>query len=130
MEATAHGALGDALAWATWYLAPILGLGVSLAYFFTSPRAQPLKHRLLASCAGILIAVIYCAAFAIVRFRLFSPRLGAPFLLLLILPLAAMAFSFRYYRGRRSIQLLQVVNAAALIWTAFIGGMAVTGRWL
>lgn len=130
MEPEPQSAIGDVLAWAAWNLAPILGVGVSLVYLFTSPRTQPLPLRLLASCAGLLIAVIYCAVFGVALFRISSQGFGLPFLFLLVLPLGAIALSFRYYRGSRVIHSLQLVNVAVLIWTAFIGGMAVTGQWL
>ena len=130
MEASAQSAIGDTLRWAQWYLAPILGAAVSLVYLFSSPRTQQLSFRLLASCAGFLIAVIYCVAFAVARCGLSNPSFGLPFLLALILPLAAIVLSFRYYRGHKVIHLLQLANVAALLWTALIGGMAITGEWL
>jgi Ni,Fe-hydrogenase I cytochrome b subunit len=59
-----------------------------------------------------------------------TPRLATPFLVLLLLPLSLIVDSFFLFRGRRIFHWLQVLNILCLIWTGFVGGMAVTGHWL
>jgi hypothetical protein len=119
-----------ALAWAQWYLAPILALLVSAVYFATSPKLQPLSVRLLASSAGLFISTIYCVAGVIALLRLSRSGFGAPFAVAVTLGLGLIGLSFWLYRGKKLVHLLQLINLACLAWTGFIGGMAITGRWL
>jgi hypothetical protein len=130
MEPLAHSSLAAALDWAQWYLAPILALAVSVVYLATSPKLQSLSARLWASSAGFFIATIYCVAAAIAALRLSRVALGVPFDIAVFLGLGLIGLSFWMYRGKKVVHLLQLVNLACLAWTGFIGGMAITGRWL
>jgi hypothetical protein len=130
VEPTTLGPVATALVWAQWYLAPILALSVSAAYLTTSPKTQPLSERLLASSAGMFIAAIYCLAGTIALLGLSRPGLATLFAVALLLAIGLIGLSFRLYRGRKRVHLLQFINVACLAWTGFVGGMATTGRWL
>jgi uncharacterized membrane protein len=130
MDTVTHSPLWVLLVWAEWYLAPILALVVSAVYFATSPRTQPLSLRLLVSSAGVLTAVVYCVAGAVALLKRPDRAYGSAFAVALLLPISAMVLSLWLYRGKKVVHFLQIVNVACLAWTAFIGGMAVTGDWL
>jgi hypothetical protein len=49
---------------------------------------------------------------------------------LLLVPATLIAASFFLYKGPKSLHWLQLINIACLLWTGFVGGMAVTGDWL
>jgi len=121
----------DALsAIAQFWLAPVLALLVSVAYFRASPGAQPLGQRLAVSSHGAVIAGLYFTAMLISAFGMARPSFDRPFTVALALPLMFMAFSLVKFQGRACIHALQVVNLLALFWAFFVGSMAVTGNWL
>jgi hypothetical protein len=123
--------LAIAVRWITWgievFLAPILAVSVSVAYFRASGRAPSLGRRLAVSVHGLLIALLYTGAWIVLLSGRSSPRLGVAFACLLLLPLVAIGVSFRYDRGFERLRLLQVINLACLIWTGFAGVMLITG---
>jgi hypothetical protein len=119
-----------AIAIAQFWLAPVLALLVSGAFFAASPRTQPFPTRFAASAHGLSIAALYLGALAVNVFGGSRQSLGMPFLLLLLVPVALVAVSFFIYRGRRSLLYLHAINAVCIAWTFFIGTMAVTGEWL
>ena len=122
--------IAAAIAISQFWLAPVLALLVSVAFFVTSPPGQRLSSRLVASAHGLSIAVLYVGALAVTAFGASRQSLGLPFVLLLLVPLALVAASVFIYRGRRSILFLHAVNIVCIAWTFFIGSMAITGEWL
>jgi hypothetical protein len=116
--------------WAQAFLAPLLALGISAVYFFTSPSTQSLAKRLLASAHGASIAALYVVAIFISWTHRSSQNLGSIFLPLLAVPLLLIGLSVYLYRGRKAVHLLQIPNLLCLGWTYFVGGMAVTGNWV
>lgn len=110
--------------------APIFSVLVSGIYFRSSPSSVPLRMRLFASAHGIAIASLYFVAMGIWRSGTSRASYGIPFLCLLTIPLVLIGVSFFCFRGSRLLHLLQIVNLLCLVWTAFIGSMAVTGDWL
>lgn len=119
-----------AFAIAQFWIAPILALAISGIYFFTSPAAQALSRRLVASLHGAVIAALYLGALMFNAAGISKPGYGIPFLATSLLPVALIALSFVLYEGRRSLHALQMVNLLCMTWTFFIGGMAITGEWL
>lgn len=111
-------------------LVPLLTLGISAIYFAKSPRDQSLTDRIAASAHGASICLIYLAAWLIALTRESAMRFGIPFLLLLLVPAILITVSFVFFKGPKSLHWLQLVNIACLLWTGFVGGMAVTGDWL
>lgn len=130
MEITELSILIVLFGFAQFLLAPLLAIGVSAIYFFTSPKTQPIGSRIAASAHGITIAVIYFFAMAVFRANKAQPMYGSSFVMLQLLPILLAVLSFFLYKGRKTVHLLQILNLICLVWTFFIGGMAVTGQWL
>ena len=130
MESSVSHVLSVASAIIQGVLAPLLAISISIAYYRASPRAEPLFKRIVASAHGVTIALLYVIAILVWRVGMATPRLATPFLVLLLLPLSLIVASFFLFRGRRIFHWLQVFNFLCLIWTGFVGGMAVTGDWL
>jgi hypothetical protein len=130
VQSTFPHILSIIISYAEAFLAPILAFAVSLTYFRRSPRTDPLMKRIAASAHGVAIAVIYCGAMAISFAHIYNDRFGAPFSIILLLPVLLIVLSFFLFRGSRTTHWLQIVNIFCLLWTGFVGGMAVTGRWL
>lgn len=103
---------------------------ISLVYFWTSPKQQGLATRLWASCHGIVLASIYLGAFFISEMKLSEPIYGWLFAISMLLPLSLMALSFFLYEGPTYVHLLHLVGLICVLWTMFVGGMAITGNWL
>ena len=130
VQSTLPHALEALLANIEWLLAPLIAIGVSVVYFLMSPRTEPLGRRLLASTHGVSIAALYFGALWIGTSGRGSASLESPFLVMAAVPLAPMIAAFFLFRGRKAVHLLQVLNLACLVWTLFVGTMAVTDNWL
>jgi hypothetical protein len=128
--ATSLHILGRMLGFAEGLLAPILAFSISVIYFLQSPRTDPLSIRLLVSAHGVSIAALYIGAMLVWWTGHSDARFESVFIFLLVLPLVLIAVSFVFFRGNKSLHLLQALNILCLMWTAFVGGMAVTGDWL
>ena len=105
---------------------PLLAVVISVIYFKTSPRGEPVARRLLASAHGVAIAVLYVGAISIWLSGNSQREFGTPFFLLLLVPLASIIASFFIFRGPKLIHLLQLLNLLLLVWTGVVGGIAVT----
>lgn len=108
----------------------LLSLCIGLVYFYKSPPSQPLAQRVIISCYGVSILLIYICAWAVFVTGLSNNSLISPFLYTFIVPLILIVATFVLYRGPKWVHLLQIVNVIVLAWTYFIGGMAVTNDWL
>jgi hypothetical protein len=115
-----------------WYGAPVVMIGVSLVYFFADTRRPALRERLLVSVHGVAGAALYVGAFVVAWLQPggYRPYLAWPYFVLLLVPLALIGVALFKFRGNPLIHALQAPNVAALLWSAFVGGMAVTGDWL
>ncbi len=120
----------DVFRFMQWNGVLIVGPTLSLVYFWTSPKQQALLTRGLASSHGIVLALMYLAAGLVYEFKLSKPSYGWPFAISMLLPLGLMALSLRIYAGPKYVHLLHLVSLYALLWTMFVGGMAITGDWL
>ena len=115
------------------YWAPLLGLGVSAAYFLASPKGESLGRRALCSAHGTVIALLY---FSVMFPDTGDTKTGAPdalavpFNVTVLLGLILMVLPLFLFRGSKILHLLQLLNLVLLVWTWVIGGMAVTGRYL
>ena len=88
-----------------------------------------MKHILVSSHSLLLLAILI-GALAIGGYG-YSNKDLLPFLyILLVLPLASIVASFAYLRASKWLHLAHTWNFVALIWTFFIGSMAVTGEWI
>lgn len=130
MQAEDPGILVAAFAIAQFWLAPLLALGTSAVYFITSPATQTLTRKVGASAHGASIAALYIGALTFSAVGSAKPSYGIPFIALLLVPAALILLSLIWYEGRRPIHALQLVNVLCLVWTFFLGSMAITGNWL
>jgi hypothetical protein len=117
---------------AQWYGAPVVMIGASLAYFFADRRRPAFRERLLVSAHGIVGAAGYLGAFlvALIHPSGYRPYLAWPFAALWLVSLILVGVALVKFRGNPLVHALQVPNLAALLWSGFVGGMAVTGDWL
>ena len=114
----------------TFFLAPGLGLTVSLIYYIFSRPMQQIGSRLLVSAHGAVISLLYFGATQIGQLGASHSALGVPFMLSLLVPCALIGYSLLKFRGKKIIHILQLLNLFALFLTLFIGTMAITGEWL
>ena len=129
MEASVPNAVAGVLSLAFLYLAPILAVSISAVYFYTSPHTEPLFRRIVASAHGATIALLYIASMCVYWFDLGRVDYGSKFAILLLIPAVLIVVSFFLFRGRKSIHGLQMINFLCLIWTGYVGPMAVAGIW-
>lgn len=128
--------VGTAFAIAAWpglpqlYAAPIVMMLISALYFFASSRDLSLWSRLLTSAHGLVAAMLTMAAMVLYASSKSRPIYGMPFLLLYFVPLGLVVASLWAYKGPKVVHVLQGPNVGAMAWSAFTGGMAVTGDWL
>jgi hypothetical protein len=74
--------------------APLLAGFVSVVYFSTSPRSEPMRRRLIASAHGAAIVMLYASAWLCVVVGISRPSLLLPFTLSLLFPGALIGASF------------------------------------
>ena len=110
-----------------WGLAPLTMLAVSAAYFYASPKTQPLLERSLASSAGLVGALLFTGSGIVAAFLSPGPHLRQPMLAVSILPVALMAFSFWRFAGPRRVHLLLLPLATAMLWALVISYTVVGG---
>jgi hypothetical protein len=105
---------------------------VSAVYFFADRRRPAYRFRLLCSAHGIAGIALYFGALALwaVSPTYRGPLAGWGYLILYLVPISLVVIALLRFRGPWLVHLLQVPNVCALIWAAFVGGMAVTGDWL
>lgn len=130
MESTSTNIVIVLFAWAQWLLAPALAFLTSVAYFKSSPKSESLNKRIIVSAHGVVIAALYMVAMTIFWAQKADPKFITPFLFSMVVPLLLITVSFIFYRGRKVIHFLQLLNLLCLGWTFFVGSMAVTGDWL
>lgn len=113
-----------------WLVAASVPLVTSLVYFRASPANESLVQRIAVSLHGAAVSVLCVGAILVAMIGSPRPEFGETFRLLLVLPVALIAYSLWHFHGKRAVHLLQSIN---LLWLAFaflLGGMAVTGVWL
>ena len=115
---------------AFWAVLAALPLMTSVVYFRASPAITPLVQRIGASAHGLFIAFLHLGALYIAAAQRHGDQYGMPFLVMCMVAAGLVAYSFWAFRGNRQIHWLQAINIAWLLGLLFIGGMAVTGRWV
>jgi hypothetical protein len=113
-----------------WALLAAIPLMTSVAYFRASPVATPLAQRVGASVHGLFIALLHLGAVYIAAAQLHGDQYGTPFFVLCLVAVALVGYSFWAFRGKKQVHWLQAINILWLFGLLFLGGMAVTGRWL
>ena len=107
-----------------------LPLMTSVIYFRVSPAEAPLANRIGSSAHGLFIALLHLGALYIAAEQLHGDRFGIPFVVLCFIGVVLIGYSFWSFRGNKHVHWLQVINVLWLFGLLFLGGMAVTGRWL
>ena len=107
-----------------------LVLSVVVSWVYWRKIRGTIRTRLLASCHSIslLIILILALLFGLNGFN--SLSFQAPFTIILLMPIASVLYSLKVFDGDKRIHTLHLWNLVALIWTWFIGSMAVSGDWL
>lgn len=106
----------------------VISVGISWVYWRKIEGA--VLTRLFASfhSVSLLIILVVALLFGLNGFSNLSFQ--TPFTLILLIPIASIVFSIKTYDGHKRIHILHLWNVIALIWTWFIGSMALTGDWL
>ena len=113
-----------------WAVLAALPLMTSVVYFRASPTVTPLSQRVGASAHGLAIALLHLGAVYIAAAKPHGDQYGTPFFALCLVAAALVGYSFWAFRGNKQIHWLQAINILWLLGLLFLGGMAVTGRWL
>ncbi|BCB25722.1 hypothetical protein SKTS_06080 [Sulfurimicrobium lacus] len=113
-----------------WLVAASVPLVISLVYFRASPATESLAQRIAVSLHGATVSVLCIGAVLVGMIGSPRPELGEMFRLLLVVPVALIAYSLWRFQGKRAIHLFQGINLLWLAFAFFLGGMAVTGVWL
>ena len=103
-------------------------LATSAAYFIFDRSGMSLQRRIVTSAHGLLAAVLYVTAVSISIYSMKpQPEVADVLMLLYTLPVALVIASFFWYRGPKSIHLIQLLNVPAMLVSAFVGivGVAV-----
>jgi hypothetical protein len=105
------------------------GCAISCIYFLRANELT-LSRRLLVSCHGALVALLYTTALLVSALGFSRHALAVPFWLLFFLPAASVFLALRWVQAPGTLHFLLLALAAAAVWSWFIGTMAVTGEWL
>jgi hypothetical protein len=113
---------------AFWAPATIMIL-ISAAYFWMHKGTGWV--RILVSAHGFTAALLYFGALVLWEItRDYRPWAALPFLLLHVIPVASIVYALIRFSGPKLLHLAQLANIWSMMYTIFIGGMAVTGDWL
>lgn len=115
---------------AFWASLAALPLATSVVYFLASPRATPVVKRIAVSAHGLFIALLHLGAVYIAAAQPQGDRYGPPLAVLCAVAAGLVGYSFWAFRGNKEVHWLQALNIVWLLGLLFLGGMAVTGRWL
>jgi hypothetical protein len=106
-------------------------VAISIAYFWLGRREPSLVTRILVSAHGVFAAALYLGALGLWEVtRAYRPWAGWPFLLLHLIPIASIIYALFRFSGPKLLHLSQIANLGCMVYTYFVGGMAVTGDWL
>jgi len=106
----------------------VLSIAVSALYWLKDANTG-FKH-IAVSVHSVLMLVLISGALYLGFKGYANPEALWFFYLLLVLPILSIVASFRYFTGMKWVHISQIWKFAALVWTWFIGSMAVTGDWL
>lgn len=106
----------------------LLSIAISGLYWCKDTN-KGLKHVTVSAHSAFLLLILGLAL-AMGAFEFTNQISLVLFYVLLSIPVFSMVFSLRYFTGSKWYHLTHIWNMAALLWTWFIGGMAITGDWL
>lgn len=113
-----------------WASLAVLPLVTSVIYYLATPKAAPVAKRVAVSAHGLVIALLHVTAVYVAASQMHEDKYGLPFAGLCAVAAGLVVYSFRAFRGSKQIHWLQALNIIWLFGLFFLGGMAVTGRWL
>ncbi len=108
---------------------PILLIVVS-GIFFWNDKGVRYRERVLTCGHGLLLAAVFYISSTIYYFQMSHRSLELVVVIGVVLGLASMVYSFRYFNGARKILLLHVITLPGAIFVYVIGSMAITGSFL
>lgn len=106
----------------------LLGIVISGLYWYTG-KNRGFKH-VAVSAHSVLLLLILGFALTIGVFEFTNQICLVLFYVLLSIPVLSIVLSLKYFTGSKWCHLTHIWNMAALFWTWFIGGMAISGDWL
>lgn len=112
-----------------WLAAASVPLITSLVYFRASPSTDPLAQRIAVSLHGVAVSVLCIGAVLVGMLGTPRPELGEVFHLLLLVPIALVAYSLLCFRGKKAVHFLQSINLLWFAFAFFLGSMMVAGVW-
>jgi hypothetical protein len=115
---------------AFWAVLAALPFITSVVYFRASRAVTPVARRIGVSAHGLVIAVLHLGAVYIAAAQLHGDQYRTLLLILCLVATGLIGYSFWAFRGNKQVHWLQVINVVWLLGLLFLGGMAVTGRWL
>jgi len=114
-----------------WSIPALIMITISATYFFMDGAEHKLRIRMFVSAHGLLAALLYIGALAIWMLAGgYRPWAGLPFLLAHLIPLASIVYAFFRFKGPKLLHISQLANVVCMLYTLFVGAMAVTGDWL
>lgn len=124
---------------------PLLGTGISAAYFFAPPKGGTLGRRVATSVHGLSITALYVAfgLCPLPESEIPWPSQGDPnwsaknvaviegtFNLMCLLCVALIVVSLIFFRGPKILHVLQLLNLPVLALTWLGGNLAISGATL
>jgi hypothetical protein len=115
----------------SFYLPALIMFVISVAYFCLGHREANLWVRLFFSLHGLSATLLYIGALVLWQTtQTYRPWAAWPYLLLHLIPVASVIFALVRFPGPKLLHFTQLLNLGCMLYTVFIGGMAVTGDWL
>jgi hypothetical protein len=105
-------------------------VAISTVYYATDRGDFGPVARLVSASPGVIATLLYAVGMAVWMSGMASRSFAAPFAVLYLIPPILVLAAFVLYRGRPWIHLLQVPNLGYILYSYFVGGMAITGDWL
>lgn len=124
------GFLRGTIAWFICWTTPLLGMGISAAYFFASPPGGSFGRRVATSAHGVCITVLFFTADFIAWAGKSNSGFETPYDLAVLLIIVLMVASFIFFQGPKWLHLLQPLNLILLAEAWFFGGLEITGNFL
>jgi len=105
-----------------------ISITISLLYWYKDNN-KGIKH-IVVSAHSVFMLILLGAAL-IIGFNILTHKLLLiPFYILLFGAVLSIVFSFKYFTGSKWLHLTHILNIPVLLWTYFVGSMALTGDWL
>lgn len=84
----------------------------------------------MVSAHGVAITAVFSVAMLLHGVNHADARYAFPFMFLSTLPVGLIVYSFLRFKGPKVVHFFQILNLLCLVYTFFMGGMAITGDWI